>query len=87
MKRGLTEKCAHCGYSGKVGAELAPYFIETKVLKKAYRKPVKKGKGWVDVPEKTKAVHRWLCGLQTGRACSTLWHDRFREWSKARGQG
>jgi len=33
--------------------------------------------------KKGKPMHRWLCGLQTGRECSRLWHERYSEHLKA----
>jgi len=60
-----------------------PYLISTKVIKKGYRERKKSGE-WVDHPPELKSQHRWLCGVQTGRDCAAVWHQKFREWKSAK---
>jgi hypothetical protein len=72
----LTAKCAHCGIEAAVGTVLVPYLVETKVRKRV-------GEDGKETTER-KPVHRWLCGLQTGRDCAEAWHAKFRAWRKER---
>lgn len=66
------DTCAHCGVQGPVGTVLVPYLVDTKVRRS------KDGKKVLS----RKPIHRWLCGVPTGRECAAQWHEKLRAWDK-----